>query len=116
MNLYTCVHARMYNYAFVMYLCMCDACVHVPQNNQLLGTMQPGHIFTIEPMINEGTHENKVMCLSTFVCMYTHSVPIGPMIHVGITAKIMCLCGFISLSLYSVCAFEKRGGGPELCR
>jgi len=22
--------------------------------------MQPGHIFTIEPMINEGTHDNKV--------------------------------------------------------
>ena len=25
--------------------------------------MQPGHIFTIEPMINEGTHENKVLSI-----------------------------------------------------
>ena len=30
------------------------------KNNQMLGTMRPGHIFTIEPMINEGTHDNKV--------------------------------------------------------
>jgi methionyl aminopeptidase len=33
------------------------------KNNQQLGTMQPGHIFTIEPMINEGTSENKVCAL-----------------------------------------------------
>mmetsp|Transcript_11657 Transcript_11657/g.18291 ORF Transcript_11657/g.18291 Transcript_11657/m.18291 type:complete len:255 (+) Transcript_11657:58-822(+) len=30
-------------------------------NHRNLGVMAPGHIFTIEPMINEGTDENKML-------------------------------------------------------
>ena len=30
------------------------------RNNSLIGPMMPGHIFTIEPMINEGSAEVEV--------------------------------------------------------
>ena len=68
------------------------------KNNQQLGTMQPGHIFTIEPMINEGTHDNKVTYVSRGVPSMTHESHltdersefhqvVSPGIHGGV-----CLC------------------------
>jgi len=44
----------------------------------MLGTMQPGHIFTIEPMINEGTHDNKV---PVFLCRVVKDVLILPLLN-----------------------------------
>ena len=30
------------------------------KNNRAVGVMKPGHVFTIEPMINEGTYHDKI--------------------------------------------------------
>lgn len=49
---------------------------HPPRNNQPAGVMQPGHTFTIEPMICEGTNKHILwpVRLSLSLCRVYHSL------------------------------------------
>ena len=63
----------------------------------MLGTMQPGHIFTIEPMINEGTHQNKV---SIAVCVSAAVYCLCPSMSVSVSISVsMATTGYVSVSL-----------------